>query len=290
MDGRGGGNGDTELPPPSVASPTSLQRTALTSFRCIPPASAWVCARARRGWARRPRPGPAAARGTDEAATLDRRRLDLHRPHPPCRKRSFATHAGRATPASRRPGTAGVRREQRLPRPRVRRPGRPAGARQLPAKPCAKTMCSSSGSSTAPGRNLAHLVNTVQDLPACSVGLRVLAGQGAQGRHHDRGRPARVRHLRGAGRVRAGADPRTHRGGARGRAGSRTEGRQEVRADEGPVEAGPVGDGAPRHVGVRAVPRAGHQAGDASCSSMYTFHLPWQRACAWVFWEGCVTA
>ena len=30
------------------------------------------------------------------------------------------------------------------------------------------------------GRNLAHLVNTVQDLSARSVGLRVLAGQGAR--------------------------------------------------------------------------------------------------------------
>ena len=30
------------------------------------------------------------------------------------------------------------------------------------------------------GRNLAHLVNTVQDLSARAVGLRVLAGQGAQ--------------------------------------------------------------------------------------------------------------
>ena len=33
---------------------------------------------------------------------------------------------------------------------------------------------------TALGRNLAHLVNTVQDLSARGVGLRVLAGQGAQ--------------------------------------------------------------------------------------------------------------
>ena len=40
--------------------------------------------------------------------------------------------------------------------------------------------CSSSGSSTRLGRNLAHLVNTVQDLSARGVGLRVLAGQGAQ--------------------------------------------------------------------------------------------------------------
>ena len=30
------------------------------------------------------------------------------------------------------------------------------------------------------GRNLAHLVNTVQDLAARAVGLRVLAGQGTQ--------------------------------------------------------------------------------------------------------------
>ena len=30
------------------------------------------------------------------------------------------------------------------------------------------------------GRNLAHLVNTVQDLSARGVGLRVLTGQGAQ--------------------------------------------------------------------------------------------------------------
>ena len=49
------------------------------------------------------------------------------------------------------------------------------------------------------GRNLAHLVNTVQDLSARGVGLLVLAGQGAQIDTHDRGRPPRVRHLRGAG-------------------------------------------------------------------------------------------
>ena len=44
---------------------------------------------------------------------------------------------------------------------------------------------------------------------------------------------------------------------------SRTEGRQEVRAVESPGAAGPGRDGAPRHVGVRAVPRVRHQAGDA---------------------------
>ena len=78
-----------------------------------------------------------------------------------------------------------------------------------------------------------------------------------------RGRPARVRHLRGAGRVRAEADPRTHRGRAQGRTGPRSQGREEVRAVESPGAAGPGRDGAPPHVGVRTVPRTRHQASDA---------------------------
>ena len=45
---------------------------------------------------------------------------------------------------------------------------------------------------------------------------------------------------------------------ARGRKGG-----EEVRADESPGAAGPGRDGAPRHVGVRPVPRTRHQAGDA---------------------------
>ena len=77
-------------------------------------------------------------------------------------------------------------------------------------------------SSTALGRNLAHLVNTVQDLSARGEGLRALAGQGAQ-----------IDTTTAAGRlvfgifaalagVRAGVDPRTHRGRAQGRTGPRT--------------------------------------------------------------------
>ena len=62
-------------------------------------------------------------------------------PAPSYPKRPFATHADRlrprledrrlavAGPAARRPGDGRRRRRQRLPRPRVRRPGRPAGAR-----------------------------------------------------------------------------------------------------------------------------------------------------------------
>ena len=75
------------------------------------------------------------------------------------------------------------------------------------------------------GRNLAHLVNTVQDLGSRGVGLRVLAAQGAQVDTTTRGRPPRVRHLRAAGRLRAGADPQTHGGG-----GSRPRGLAAERA------------------------------------------------------------
>ena len=75
------------------------------------------------------------------------------------------------------------------------------------------------------GRTLAHLVNTVQDLSA-----------------------------RGAGRVRAGADPRTHPGRAHGRAGARPPRRQDVRAVESRGAAGPGRDGAPRHLRVRTLP------------------------------------
>ena len=45
---------------------------------------------------------------------------------------------------------------------------------------CAGRRARSSGSSIHLGRNRAHLVNTVQDLSARGVGLRVLAGRGAQ--------------------------------------------------------------------------------------------------------------
>ena len=104
------------------------------------------------------------------------------------------------------------------------------------------------------GRNLAHLVNTVQDLSARSVGLRVLAGQGAQ-----------IDTTTAAGRLVFGIfaalaefereliRERT-RAGLKGCASPRAQGWQEVRAVEGPGAAGPGCDGPPRHVGVRAVP------------------------------------
>ena len=58
-----------------------------------------------------------------------------------------------------------------LPRLRLRRPRRPAGARQLSARSPEGRRARGSGSSTALGRKLAHLVNTVQDLSVRGVGL-----------------------------------------------------------------------------------------------------------------------
>ena len=113
------------------------------------------------------------------------------------------------------------------------------------------------------GRNLGRLVNTVQDLSARGVGLRVLAGQSAQ-----------IDTTTAAGRLVFGIfaalaeferelDPRTHRGRAQGRTGPRPQGRQEVRAGESPGAAGSGRDDPPQLVGGRTVPRTRHQAGDA---------------------------
>ena len=99
------------------------------------------------------------------------------------------------------------------------------------------------------GRNLAHLVNTVQDLSVRGVGLRVLAGQGAQ-----------IDTTAAAGRLVLGIfaalaefereliRERTLAGLKAARARGR-KGRQEVRAVESPGAAGPGRHGAPRHVG-----------------------------------------
>ena len=187
-------------------------------------------------------------------------------PAPSCPKRPFATHADRlrprlqdrrlpvAGPAARRPAGRGHRRRgQPLPRLRLRRTRRPAGLDS-----CLRALRKGDvlvvWKLDRLGRNLAHLVNTVQDLSARGVGLRVLAGQGAQ-----------IDTTTAAGRLVFGIfaalaeferelDPGTHPGRAQGCPGSRAQGRQEVRAVEGPGAAGPGCDGPPRHVSVRAVP------------------------------------
>ena len=109
------------------------------------------------------------------------------------------------------------------------------------------------------GRNLTHLVNTVQDLSARGVGLRVLTGQGAQ-----------IDTTTAAGRlvfgifaalrgVRGRSDPRTHHGRAQSRASPWTQGRQEVRPVESAGAPGAGCDGESRHLGVGAVHGARYQ-------------------------------
>ena len=60
------------------------------------------------------------------------------------------------------------------------------------------------------GRDLHHLVSVVQELTNRGVGLRVLAGQGAQIDTTTPAGPPRLRHLRRLGRVRARTDPRAY--------------------------------------------------------------------------------
>ena len=106
------------------------------------------------------------------------------------------------------------------------------------------------------GRTLVHLVNTVQDLSTRDVGLRVLTGQGAQ-----------IDATTAAGRLVFGifaALAEFERELIRertlaGLTAARTPRRQDVRAVESPGAVGPGRDGAPRHLGVRTLPRTrGH--------------------------------
>ena len=110
------------------------------------------------------------------------------------------------------------------------------------------------------GRTLAHLVNTVQNLSARGVGLRVLTGQGAQ-----------IDTTTAAGRLVFGifaALAEFERELIRertlaGLTAARTPRRQDVRAVESPGAAGPGRDGAPRHLRVRALPRTRDRPRDA---------------------------
>ena len=70
--------------------------------------------------------------------------------------------------------------------------------------------------------------------------------------------------LPGAPRPGRRSTPQPRPAASRVRHGRAAEGRQEVRAVESSGEAGPARGGAPRHVGVRAMPRTRHQAADVS--------------------------
>ena len=109
------------------------------------------------------------------------------------------------------------------------------------------------------GRNLAHLVNTVQELAARGVGLRVLAAQGAQ-----------IDTTTAGGRLVFGifaalAEFERELIRERTRAGltaARPQWRPDLRAVESPGATGPGCDGPPRHLRGRALQGTRHQTRD----------------------------
>ena len=112
------------------------------------------------------------------------------------------------------------------------------------------------------GRNLRHLVNLVQDLNDRDIGIRVLAGPRGQPRHDDPQRKVGLRALRGFGGIRTRADPGTDPrwiglGTSQGQ-----EGRAPSRAEQSAGAASSGSDGAARHEGQRALPRARRNQGD----------------------------
>ncbi len=120
------------------------------------------------------------------------------------------------------------------------------------------------------GRNLAHLVGTVQALSDRGVGLRALAGQGAQIDTTTAGgrlvfgifaalAQGVISHAP-ASRVRGRTHPRAYGGGIEGGAGARAQGRSQVCALEGAGAARGGGDGEAGHVGGGVVPGVGDRA------------------------------
>ena len=96
------------------------------------------------------------------------------------------------------------------------------------------------------GRDLKHLVTMVDELRECGVGLRVLAGAGAEINTASSGRAPGIRHLRRPRRIRARADRRAHPGRAGRGPGQGAQGR--AAAQDGSHHAA---DGDDRHGGAR---------------------------------------
>lgn len=119
------------------------------------------------------------------------------------------------------------------------------------------------------GRDLRHLVNLVHDLTGRGVGLKVLAGQGANLDTTTANGRLVFGHLCGAGRVRARVDHRAHpcRSGVRSR--SRPQRRTSIQDDGGKATARSGRHGPARHQGRQVMRRVGRQPSDAS-SSRYT--------------------
>ena len=112
------------------------------------------------------------------------------------------------------------------------------------------------------GRNLRHLVNLVQDLNDRDIGIRVLAGPRGQPRHDDGQRKVGLRALRGFGGIRTRADPGTDPRWIGLCTSQGQEGRAPSRAEQSAGAASSGSDGAARHEGQRALPRARRNQGD----------------------------
>ena len=112
------------------------------------------------------------------------------------------------------------------------------------------------------GRNLRHLVNLVQDLNDRDIGIRVLARPRGQHRHDDGQRKVGLRALRGFGGIRTRADPGTDPRWIGLCTSQGQEGRAPSRAEQSAGAASSGSDGAARHEGQRAMPRARRNQGD----------------------------
>ena len=118
------------------------------------------------------------------------------------------------------------------------------------------------------GRNLRHLVNLVQDLNDRDIGIRARRPR-VQYRHDDGQRKVGLRALRGFGGIRTRADPGTDPRWIGLCTSQGQEGRAPSRAEQSAGAASSGSNGAARHEGQRAMPRARRNQGD---------HLPLRSA------------
>src|SRR5450755_3680227 len=128
------------------------------------------------------------------------------------------------------------------------------------------------------GRNLHHLVNTVHDLTARGVGLKVLTGQGAAIDTTTPRREARLRDLRRTGRVRTRAHLRAHHRRTGVSPGARPQRWPAVQNDSRQAAPRDRLHGPARHQGQRALRRAGGHPPDALPIRLPDRRAPTRRA------------